>query len=147
MIAQDRVLTSLAKHLATQGLVQYHETAPYTENPLLPAVTFGALPKDVPTAVSLNVYNYDPQRDKYNPDVYVQLRFRAGVAFNPLAVHRLADKVFAELDWPENKDPELWPGGVRVQHVCRVVSGLVTPDGNNRYERPDSYRITLNPGE
>lgn len=143
-IKENDVIVGLARHLAELNLGQY--PAPYVENVNKPAVTFGALPTNTPTAVALFFYMYDTGRDAYNPDVYVQLRFRCGTPYSVTGVNTLAQNVFDVLDWADDRDPELWPGGLRVMHACRVVAGQPVPDGNNRYERADSYRLTINPG-
>lgn len=138
------VMVALARMLHDAGLVQYNATGGYTENPNRPAVTFGRLPDKPLTAVCIAVYNESRADDDGNPDVYVQLRFRAGGS--PLATERLADSVFARLHWSDNHPREIWPGDVVVLLSRRTVRAPLAVDGNDRYERADSYRIHVNPG-
>lgn len=140
------VLASLVAHLAEKNLIQWNPSLGYSENPIKPAARFGIL-TDLPgTQVSVNTYDHSTARDDHNPDVFVQLRFRAA-GRDPRVVDRLADAVFAELHWPDFHPSENWPGGVHVLQSRRVVRGLSAPDSSDRYERPDSYRITFNPGD
>lgn len=140
------VLEGLGQHLAAKGLVQYKASGVYSENALLPAYLMGRIPPNPDTVVAANIYMDDRSRDPFNPDIYIQLRFRAA-GLDPRAVYRLADKVFAELNWGDDHLHEVWPNGVRVLHSTRVVRADIALDGSNRYELPDSYRITFNPGE
>lgn len=139
------VVPALARKLHADTIVQYNETGGYTENPNRPAVVFGVLPASPLTAVSIMCYNESRTGDEYNPEVYVQLRFRAGGS--PLAVERLANKPFALLHWAENHPLEIWPGGVAIllsRHLSRTP---IIQSGTNQYERADSYRLNVNPGE
>lgn len=138
------VVKALAKMLHAEGLVQYNESGGYTENVNRPAVVFGPLPVSPKTAVSIQCYN-EVRADDDNPDLYIQLRFRAGGS--PLAVENLADAVFGRLHWSDNHDREIWPGGVAVLLSRRQSRAPVTKDGNDQYERADSYRLHINPGE
>ena len=138
------VIEGLGLHLSAKGLVQYGSSV-YTENPTRPAYVAGALPGAPDTAVAMNVYNIDRSRDSFNPDFYIQLRFRAA-GRDLRTVYRLADNVFAELHWADDHLHEVWPNGVRVLHSQFLSRTDVAPDGNGRYEVADSYRITFNPG-
>ena len=141
------VLEALGYHLTDLGLARYNPNAAMTEDPIKPLFVLGPAPATPNTTVSVTPYNDDRSRDKYNPDYYIQLRFRAA-GQDLRVVERLADKVFAELDWePGTRPDEVWPGGVRVQSSRRTVRAPSAPDGSKRFERADSYRITVNPGE
>jgi hypothetical protein len=143
-----RLLLSLATRLADLNLVQYSgPDAVYTENPDRPAVMFEKLAPNPDTAVSLAVYNELGDRDPWNRDYYVRMRFRAA-GLDPLKVSDFADAVFDELETSEPTGPrQSWPGGVNVLTCFRVVRAQSAADANGRFMRADSYRITLNPGE
>lgn len=137
------LLEALGRHLAFHQLVQFKvgDDAHYTDNPLRPAYFYEDLPDKPATAVSAKVYNDTRDRDPWNPDVYVRLRWRA-----KKNVDDLADKVHDVIAVPEfYYRPQTWPGGVRVIDVRRVVRAESAQDSNNRWMRADSYRITLNP--
>lgn len=140
------VQAALVAHLASKNLIQWNPSLGYSENPNRPAGRFGILTDSPATQVSINVYDHSTARDDHNPDIFVQLRFRAA-GRDPRVVDRLADAVFAELHWSDSHPAENWPGGVHVLQCRRVVRGPSAPDSSDRYERPDSYRITFNPGD
>ncbi|MFE7746870.1 hypothetical protein ACFU5M_31725, partial [Nocardia sp. NPDC057455] len=71
------LLQALAQHLAAAGLARYSLTGYSGDDPARPAVAFEQLPAAPDTAVSMAVYNHLTDRDRWNPDVYVRLRFRA----------------------------------------------------------------------
>lgn len=139
------LVRAMAQMLHDAGFVQYNSSGGYTDNPNKPAVVFGVLPVSPVTAVSIIGYNEDRSADDDNPDLYVQLRFRANGS--PLAVDRLADSVFARLHWSENHPREIWPGGVAVLLSRRVSRTPVMQAGTSQYERMDSYRLHVNPGD
>lgn len=142
-----RLVEALAQHLAAANLAQYNPAGGYTENPALPAVTFEVLPPAPDTAVSIAVYNDLRDRDAWNPDIYVRLRFRAA-GLDSRRVNDLADAVFEFLRTDEPTGPrQSWPAGVNVLTCFRVVRAQSATDNNGRFMRADSYRITLNPGE
>lgn len=142
------IMEALGYHLTNRGLARYNPTGAMTEDPAKPLFVLGPAPAKPDTTVTAMIYNDDRGRDKFNPDFYIQLRFRAA-GQDLRVVERLADNVFAELDWETGRPDETWPGGVRVQSSRRTVRAPSAPDGNTpkRYERADSYRITVNPGE
>lgn len=132
-------LDSLAQHLATSGLARYSATGAYTPTGL-PAILFGRLPDKPDAAILLNVYNDDRTRDDWNPDYYVQFRFRTP-GLDPRTTEALADSVFDLLHDVSNV---AW-GTTKVLLCRRHIRGPIDPDANGRYTRPDSYTITLNP--
>ncbi|NMM84313.1 hypothetical protein B2J88_08060 [Rhodococcus sp. SRB_17] len=133
------LLEALAGHLDDSGLARY--AAIYSGDGL-PAIYFGSLPDKPDTAILLNVYNEDRSRDDATPDYYVQIRYRTA-GRDPRAVELLADAVFRHLHDQSNV---AW-GGVNVLLCRRILRAPTAPDSNLRYTRPDSYRITTNPGE
>jgi hypothetical protein len=141
------LVTSLALHLDALGVAQYSEdafTVGYVEKPELPAVTFDELPSSPDTAVSLTVAGHQTDRDPFNPDITVRLRFR-GAGQDSRVVHRIAERVFDQLDTSEPMaGRQYWPGGAVVLMCLRVVRGNAIRDTNERWMRADSYRITTN---
>ncbi len=140
------VLAGLVAHLAEKNLIQWNPSLGYNENPNKPAGRYGIMMDKPDTQVTVNVYDHSTTDDDYNPMVYVQLRFRAA-GKDPRVVDRLADAVFAELHWSYFHPVEEWSGGAHVLMSRRVVRGISAPDDSDRYERPDSYCITFNPGD
>lgn len=134
------VLDGLARYLADAGLVRYSPTGVYPAGGL-PAVVFGAMPDAPADVVAINVYDDSRDRDDWNPDVYVQLRFRTA-GRNPSTTDDLGDGVFNELHL---LDHTVFPGGVRLLIARRVIRAPHDQDAAGRYSRPDSYRLTINP--
>jgi hypothetical protein len=133
-------LRDMAAHLANEGLVRWNpDGSAYTGTSPLPALFFETLPDKPDLAIALASYNDDRSRDRDTPDLYVQLRGRTGV--DPLAAHRLMDRIFAAID---DSSHILW-GTTKVLLCQRVVRGPLLRDANNRWSRPDSYAITANP--
>jgi hypothetical protein len=84
-------------------------------------------------------------RDEFNPDVDVRLRFRAPGS-DIRAVDALAERVYDHLYVPEYVfRPQTWPGGIRVLDVRRFVRAQSVTDSDGNWMRADSYRLTLNP--
>ena len=131
---------AIGQHLATHGIARY--ATAYTGTGL-PAVFRGTLPGTPDAAILINVYNEDYTRDDDSPDLYVQLRFRTA-GQDPRTTNTLAHTVFQLLHFPDGTSNQVW-AGVHILNSRRVIAGPIAPDGNNRYSRPDSYRITLNP--
>lgn len=145
MIKADAVVAGLLQHLHSKGLVRWSLTQTFNEGPV-PSAHLERMPSSPHTAVAVYVYNEDRTRDEHNPDIYVQLRFRAA-GDDPRVVKALADNVFAELNWTDDHAPESWPGNIEVLHSKCVVRAPRVLDQNTRWESPDSYRLTINPGE
>lgn len=149
-IDPTRLVHSLCTLMRDEGYWQFSLTSPYSENRNKPAAFFGGMPTDPHTAVTVRVYDEDTSRDDHNPDIFVQLRFRAA-GKDIRAVEDLADKAFQRLHWPAEHQPEVWPprgwpDSVHVLMSRRVVRGIAGQDANERWERADSYRFTINPG-
>lgn len=144
------LIESLALLLDELGLAQYAPPGPgvfYVEDPARPAIVLDAdLPPEPPTALAISVYDDNRDRDAWNPDIYVRLRFRAD-GLDPGAVNTKADRVFEHIHTAEPGDRQQWPGGVNVLTCLRVVRAQSVKDANDRSMRADSYRITLNPGD
>ncbi|OZE88033.1 hypothetical protein CH304_00235 [Rhodococcus sp. 15-649-1-2] len=142
--ATDVFLRDMATHLANLGLVRYAEN--YTGTSPLPALFFHQYPDKPDAAISLSSYNDDRSRDRDNPDFYIQIRGRAS-GRDPLATHALMDSIFDALDdeeKPLNSSHILW-GTTKVLLCLRHIRGPLLADANNRWSRPDSYTITVNP--
>lgn len=140
-------LRDLAAHLVNLDLVRWNPNgAAYTGPTTLPALFFETLPPQPDHAISLASYNDDRSRDRDSPDFYIQLRGRAP-GRDPLATHALMDRIFEALDdeeKPPNSSHILW-GTTKVLLCLRHIRGPLLTDGNNRFSRPDSYTITVNP--
>ena len=142
----EMVLEALGLYLAGLNLVRYSTDADYgADDPNLPAYVFQDLPPSPDTAVAATVYSFATDRDDYNPDVLLRLRFRAA-GDSPATVALLANAVRGELKWPDYRPPQTWPGGVRVLDVRPGVLTSPVKDSNGRWMRVDPYRLTLNPG-
>lgn len=139
------VALALALRLAELELATYPAPDGGYVEAALPALVFGRLPEVPGHALAVDVYDDLRDRDAWNPDYYVRLRWRVP-GEDPLAVHRLADEAFERLHTPGPTVPrQRWPGGVNVLTVLRVTRGAAAPDSNGRYMRADTYRITVNP--
>ncbi|MBV6758356.1 minor capsid protein [Rhodococcus opacus] len=133
------VREAIAAYLDAHGIAKYEPDDAYPDDLELPAVFFGAMPEAPDRAVTVNVYDWVTTRDKANPDVFVQLRFR-GTA-DMAAADLPADQAFALLDEAEHYAM----GDVRVLQSIRRVTTSAALDTNGRYERPESYRFTIHP--
>lgn len=141
MITDRILLDALAQWMHTNGIAVYDPDGMYG-NPALPAVVFGAMPDKPDNAVALNVYDSSIARDdRGNPDYWVQFRFRA-TSQDPRNVGDMADLLAAHL--LDHTHVPLTPE-VEVRHASRTVRTPVGMDANRRYERADSYRLSLKP--
>lgn len=129
----------LAQHLAGLGLAQYTPTGTYSATTLVPAVFFGRIPDKPDSALAINIYDDHRDVDDQSPTVSVQLRFRGGK--DPRTVNHQADAVFAAI---HDLSSQVW-GATTVLLCRRHVRAPIGADSNGRYERADSYRLTLNP--
>jgi hypothetical protein len=139
---RDALEAALAARIAGAGLARYNPTGVYTPTGL-PAVLFGKLPDKPDAAILINVYNEDYSRDYGSPDLYVQLRFRTP-GQDKRTTNALAHSVFLLLHFDVDESNQVW-SGLNILNCRRTIAGPVELDGNNRYSRPDSYRITVNP--
>ncbi len=137
----EQIRRAIAAHLAAEGVVDYRPTDPYPDGLTVPAVFEVAMPESPDRAVTIGVYDWNTTRDKHNPDVFVQLRFR-GAPHDIASVDGPADHTFAVLDEAERY---VMPGGVRVLQSIRKVTTNPARDANGRFERFESYRFTVNP--
>ncbi|WP_139104668.1 minor capsid protein [Gordonia sp. UCD-TK1] len=144
------MIEALGRKMAALNLVEYLDDpdAVFTEGSALLAFIDGLLPPDPDTCVSAIVTRDDRERDPFNPDIDVRLRFRAAVGATKTA-DDWADATYAALHVPDHvvRGDKVWPGGVRVLDVRRVMRALSFSDTNGRSVRADDYRITLNPKE
>lgn len=146
----SEVIEALGRKMAALNLVEYLDDpdAVFTEDSALLAFIDGLLPPEPDTCVSAIVTRDDRERDPFNPDIDVRLRFRAAVDATKTA-DDWADATYAALHVPDHvvRGDKVWPGGVRVLDVRRVMRALSFSDTNGRSVRADDYRITLNPKE
>ncbi|QLF83822.1 tail terminator [Gordonia phage Moosehead] len=146
----SEVIEALGRKMAALNLVEYLDdpNAVFTESSGLLAFIDGLLPPEPDTCVSAIVTRDDRERDPFNPDIDVRLRFRAAVGATKTA-DDWADATYAALHVPDHvvRGDKVWPGGVRVLDVRRVMRALSFSDTNGRSVRADDYRITLNPKE
>lgn len=144
----SEVLAALGQRLAALGMVRYLDDPEATfgdDDPAQPAYIDGLLPPDPDTCVSAVIVRDDRDRDPWNPDIDVRLRFRTAVGAAKNA-DDWGDETYTVLHVPDHVvRKETWPGGVRVLDVRRVVRALSFQDANGRLVRADDYRITLNP--
>ncbi|RJO69771.1 hypothetical protein D5S18_28125 [Nocardia panacis] len=136
-----RFVDALARYLHSAGMARYQPIGAYPEGDI-PAVFFNLLPAKPEAALAITVYDELFDRDDHNPDLFVQLRWRAA-GTDPRTVDLTADATSRIL---HDRAHLTFPGNVRVLLCRRKVRGLTTPDSNGRYERADSYVFTLNPG-
>ncbi|ROZ89011.1 hypothetical protein [Gordonia sp. OPL2] len=141
----SEVIAALGQYLAGRNMVRYSAT--YEGDDPMPAFIDGLLPPDPDTVVAATIVRDDRERDLDNPDIDVRLRFRAAAGADRTA-DDIADVHFFVLHVPDHVvRKEVWPGGVRVLDVRRVVRAPSFQDANGRTVRADDYRITLNPKE
>lgn len=141
MITDRILLDALGTWMHANGVAVYDADGMYG-NPVLPAVFVGAMPDTPHNAVTINVYDSSIARDdRGNPDCWVQFRFRAA-GQDPRAVGDMADKL-AHMLLDATHVP-LTPA-VQVRHATRTVRTPAGMDTNRRYERADSYRLSLKP--
>lgn len=135
-------LLALGEWLADQNLAKYdgHGAGP--------TVMYGKGFDNPGYAVILNLYDDNRIEDAWNPDFFVQFRFRLDVdTEDSLAVHEVADRFYQRLDFKRAHQLSRLqlPGGVTVQWAERRITTDATPDDAGRWTRADSYRLTLNP--
>lgn len=136
----NRLLSGIAEYLAASGVARYDPSGIYSATGL-PAVFVGALPDTPAAALCLVCYDDSRVRDDWNPDLFVQIRSRAGTA-DPRPTDDLADQLFEVL---HDRQHYVLPGGVRVQQSRRTLRTQPTADEAKRWSRADSYQFTLNP--
>jgi len=136
----DRDITmAVIDWLVTNGL---GTTAVASQTPTLPAIFMGAMPTTPDNAVTVNVYNTSHARtDTGNPDAWVQLRWRAEGS-DPRRVADMADRALGLLD---DRDHIALNDRVHVRYATRTVRTPLERDANSRYERADSYHLSLKP--
>lgn len=133
-------LLALGEWLADEGL------ACYDGHGAGPTVMYGKGFDNPDDAVILNIYDDVRIEDAWNPDLYIQFRYRTA-AEDSLAIHEVADRFYQRLDFQHSHQLSrlILPGGVTVQWAERRVTTDATPDDAGRWTRADSYRLTLNP--
>lgn len=143
MIPTNTLYHGFGQWLHDQGVAVYEPNGMYDPDTALPAVIVGDLP-DTPNAViGLTVYDENTSRGgRGTPDLYLQIRFRLP-GLDPRPVDKVADNLS---DILHDKSDITLPGGVPVLHAYRTIRGPTwKDDSGKRRERPDSYRLTLNP--
>ena len=142
MITDRILLDALAQWMHAQGIAVYDTDGFYPAGMPLPAVVFGAMPDTPHNAVTLNVYDSSIARDDTgNPDYWVQFRFRAD-GNDPRTVGDMADRLAQHL---LDHTHVALTTQVEVRHATRTVRTPGGMDTNRRYERADSYRLSLKP--
>lgn len=142
MTSTRQLVDALARYLDSTGIARYQPTGVYPSGSV-PAVFAGLLPATPDAVVALTVYDVQFGRgDIGNEDVYIQFRWRTA-GKDPRTTDDVADAATALLHDAERL---LLPGGVRVLLCRRKIRGITTPDSTGRFERADSYMLTLNPG-
>lgn len=139
------LLTAIAERLAAQGVGVWRPPAgPYTAGET--AITFGRLPATPDRAIALAAYGVDQfADDPVNTDGTqgVQLRLRGTT--DPRVVDQIADAAFDALQGWQNP-----AAGILL--ATRRINAAMGVDGNQRWERADSYHLlvhrpsTLRPG-
>lgn len=135
-------LLALGEWLADEGLAKYGSQGAG------PTVMYGKGFDTPGYAVILNLYDDVRIEDAWNPDLFIQFRFRLDVDNeDSLAVHEIADRYYQRIDFMHSHQlsRRLLPGGVTVQWAERRITTDATQDDAGRWTRADSYRLTLNP--
>lgn len=140
------LLTALAERLRVQGVGVWRPSGPeYAPNET--AIVFGRLPSTPDRAIALAAYGVDQfADDPVNTDGTqgVQLRIR-GIPLDPRSVDGIADACFDALQGWQNP-----AAGILL--ATRRINAPMGVDGNQRFERADSYHLlvhrpsTLRPG-
>lgn len=135
-------ILAVAEWCADEGLARYNGAGSTN----LPTVMFGQGFDDPDLAVILNFYDDVRTEDAWNPDLFIQFRYRASTE-DSLAVHEIADRFYQRLDFEHSHQLSrlILPGGVTVQWAERRITTDATQDAAGRWTRADSYRLTLNP--
>lgn len=142
MITDRILLDALGTWMHREQVAVYDADGIYPNSLTLPAVVFGAMPDKPDNAVTINVYDSSIARDDpANPDYWVQFRYRAA-GQDPRTVGDMADNL-AHILLDKTHVP-LTPE-VEVRHATRTVRTPAGMDDNRRYERADSYRLSLKP--
>lgn len=139
-VEPEALLLSLAQHLDDRGFAHYTAEGAYPEILTRPVVTFGKLPQDITSAISLNHYFTDPDRMtvEHNPLHFVQLRFREPDLLALLDRERAAFRLLHSML------PGRWPGGVSPLSVTFTSAAPADPaDGS--WVKAANYAIRLNP--
>ena len=143
-IAPNAVLDALAQHMADVGIAVYNASGIYTGTLTLPAIYFGPFSTTGPDrAVTLNHYGTDPDIFTVDttPEMYVQIRWRG--TKDPRVVRDDAWRGFLALHNASGS----WPGGIDVRDLTRHIDGPLDADTNGRLIKPDSYTLSLQPGD
>ncbi|MEU4332330.1 minor capsid protein [Nonomuraea dietziae] len=138
------ILTAIAEHLHAQGVAVWKPAGGYISTDT--AITFGRLPSTPDRAIALAAYGVDQfADDPVNTDGTqgVQLRLRGTT--DPRVVDDIADRAFDALQGWQNP-----AAGILL--CTRRINAPMGVDGNQRWERADSYHLlvhrptTLRPG-
>ena len=133
------LLEGLAQVLDDAGVATFRaDGSPYTDAET--AITLGALPQRPASALALAVY--DAQDDPAHADTVVSVQVRSRAAGTTLGpTDDLADAAWSAL---QGLGPTTLPTGVHiVTGPTRVNSAPLGQDNGGRWERVDSYRVTI----
>ncbi|MFE3449624.1 minor capsid protein [Nonomuraea sp. NPDC059194] len=129
------LLTAIAEHLHAQGVGVWKPAGGYTSSDI--AITFGRLPTTPDRAIALAAYGVDQfADDPVNTDGTqgVQLRLRGTT--DPRVVDDIADRAFDALQG--------WQQPTAGILLCtRRINAPMGVDGNQRWERADSYHLLV----
>jgi hypothetical protein len=130
------LLTAIAEHLDAQDVAAWKPAGGYTPSDI--AITFGRLPSTPDRAIALTAYGVDQfAADPVNTDSTqgVQLRMR-GIPLDPRSVDDIADQAFDALQG--------WRHPAAGILLCtRRINAPMGVDGNQRFERADSYHLLM----
>jgi hypothetical protein len=128
------ILTAIAEHLHASGVgVLKPPGSTYTPTDI--AITFGRLPSTPDRAIALAAYGVDQfTDDPVNTDSTqgVQLRLRGTT--DPRVVDEIADNAFNALQGWQN-------AAAGILLCTRRINAPMGIDGNQRWERADSYHL------
>lgn len=131
------LLNGLAQFLAGRGVGVWSPAGAYTATQL--ALTIGGLPATPDTAISIAVYGTGGD-DPDSGDSIVLVQFRMRAKGDPRDVGDYADAVFAVL---HGLTETRLPSGVLVLMARRTVVAPPGRDSSGRWERADSYELTV----
>lgn len=132
-----QLLTTIAEHLHAEGVGRWIEpgTGTYAAGDI--AITLGRLPTTPDRAIALAAYGVDQfADDPVNTDSTQGVQARIRGTTDPTVADDIADAVFHALQGWQNR-----PAGILL--CTRRINAPMGVDGNQRWERADSYHLLM----